>query len=154
MAYDFEITPTIHSEKVLTTRLGTTALPFADADKGKFVKLAAKSEYDLAAAGDTIEGVVTSYDGKADGFAIGGISRTGYVEVTLDGLQATPGTGAIAVGDYVVVGTVTPLGTKLPGPPRVVKATDQGAAASGPFKARLVQAEATSVGTVGVVELF
>jgi hypothetical protein len=43
----------------------------------------------------------------------------------LDGLQATPGTGAIAVGDYVVAGTATAKGTSVAGYPKVCKATNQ-----------------------------
>ena len=46
--------------------------------------------------------------------------------MTLDGLQATPGTGAIALGDYVVCGTVVAKGTSLAGAyPKVCKATTQ-----------------------------
>ena len=111
----------------------------------------------LAAAGDTIEGIISSSNypeqGTVDGFSIGGIYRTGYKEVTFDGLQATPGTGVVAIGDYVVTGTVTAKGTALPGVLKVTKATAQTA----PFKARVVslgKAGTGAVGTVGVVELF
>ena len=159
----FQISETIHSEKVHTVRLGTTGAgnQYGYEENGKAVKLSADSRYVLAAAGDTIEGIVSSSNypeqGTMDGYSIGGIFRTGYKEVTFDGLQATPGTGVVAVGDYVVVGTVTAKGTALPGPLKVTKATDQAVAKAAPFKARVVSqgsAGTGAVGTVGVVELF
>jgi len=42
-----------------------------------------------------------------------------------DGLEATPGTGTIAIGDYVVAGTATAKGTALTSFPKVCKATNQ-----------------------------
>lgn len=159
----FQITETIHSEKVKTVRLGTTGAgnQHGYEENGKAVKLSADSRYVLAAAGDTIEGIQQSSNwpeqGTMDGYSIGGIVSTGYKEVTFDGLQATPGTGTVAVGDYVVVGTVVAKGTALTGPLRVTKATDQAVAKAAPFKARVVSlgsAGTGTVGTVGVVELF
>lgn len=153
----FEIAETIYSERIDTVRLGTTGAgnQYDDKEVGKAVKLSGSSAYVLCAAGDAIEGVVTSVNvGTYDGFSIGGKVSRGYKSVTLDGLQATPGTGAIAVGDYVVVGTVVAKGTALSGPLKVCKATDQAAAKAAPYKARLVHATSTAVGTVGVVELF
>ena len=156
----FIMSETIHSEKVKTARLGTTGAgnQFADADVGKAVKLSGDSAYVLCAAGDPIEGVVSSVNlGLYDGFSIGGVVSTGYKAVTFDGLQATPGTGTVAVGDYVVTGTVVARGTALSTPLKVTKATDQAAAKAAPFKARVVSLGAAgtgAVGTVGIVELF
>lgn len=157
MATKFEITETIHSEKVKTVRLGATGTgnQYDDKEVGKAVKLTGASKYELCAAGDMIEGVVSSVNGGLyDGYSIGGIVSTGYKNVVLDGLQATPGTGAIAVGDYVVVGTVVAKGTALSAALKVCKATDQAAAKAAPIKARLVQASGTAVGSTGVIELF
>ena len=159
----FQITETIHSEKVKTVRLGATGAgnQYGYEENGKAVKLTADSRYVLAAAGDAIEGIQQSSNwpeqGTMDGYSIGGIVSTGYKEVTFDGLQATPGTGTVAVGDYVVVGTVVAKGTALTGPLRVTKATTQADAKTAPFKARVVSlgsAGSGAVGTVGVVELF
>lgn len=153
----FQITETIHSERVNTVRLGTTGAgnTYDDKEVGKAVKLSAASAYVLCAAGDPIEAYVSSVSGgTVDGYSLGGVIGKGYKAVTLDGLQATPGTGAIAIGDYVVVGTVVAKGTALSGALKVTKATDQAAAKAAPFKARLVQADATAVGTAGIVELL
>lgn len=159
----FQITETIHSEKVKTVRLGATGAgnQYGYEENGKAVKLTADSRYVLAVAGDAIEGIQQSSNwpeqGTMDGFSIGGIVSTGYKEVTFDGLQATPGTGVVAVGDYVVVGTVVAKGTALTGPLKVTKATTQADAKAAPFKARVVSlgsAGTGAVGTVGVVELF
>lgn len=153
----FEITETIAQEPVRTVRLGNTgsANLYGDTEVGKPVKLTADSRYVLCAAGDEIEGVVTSVNGGTfDGYSVGGIVTKGYKQVTLDGLQATPGTGAIAIGDYVVVGSVVAKDTALTEPMRVTKATDQAAAMAAPFKARLVAATSTAVDTVGVIEIL
>lgn len=156
----FRISETIHSEKVKTVRLGTAADVggrYGDADVGKAVKLVGESRYALCAAGDQIEGFISSVNlGTQDGFSVGGIVSTGYKEVTLDGIQLD-GTGAIAVGDYVVCGAVSAAGTALNAPLKVRKATEQGDAASGAHKARVVSlgdAGTGAVGTVGVIELF
>ena len=66
MAKKFEITETIHSEKIKTVRLAdgtytaSAANVYSDAEKGKAVKLSDDSRYVLCAVGDTIEGVITS----------------------------------------------------------------------------------------------
>lgn len=159
----FQITETIHSEKVRTVRLGNTGAgnQYGYEENGKALKLAGDSRYALAAAGDAIEGIQQSSNwpeqGTMDGYSIGGIVASGYKEVTFDGLQATPGTGAIAVGDYVVTGTVVAKGTSLSAPLKVTKATDQAAAKAAPFKARVVSlgtAGTGAVGTVGVIEMI
>lgn len=156
----FNIVETIYSEKVKTVRLGTTGAgnQYGHEEVGKAVKLSGESAYVLCAAGDPIEGIVSSSNypnqGTVDGFAIGGIISTGYKEVTFDGLQATPGTGVVAIGDYVLTGTVVAKGTALTAALKVTKATSQ---TPGAYKARVVslgQAGTGAVGTVGTVELF
>ena len=127
----------------------------ADADINKFVKLKGDSQYGLCAQGDEIEGfLVTAGENGgalADGFQLGTVQTEGRKLVTLDGLQATPGVGAVAVLDYVVAGTVSARGTKLPGPPKVCKAT--GAKDTLSFLWRVVSLKGTSaVGQLAVIE--
>lgn len=156
----FTITPTIHTEKVLTVRLGGNALAtrFNDSDVGKPVKLAAESQYSLCAAGDAIEGIVTSYDATLyDSFVLGGIVKSGYANAVAGGSQAA-GTGAIAVGDYVLAAAPSAVQTALATTYlKVVKATDQAAAATAAFKARVVSLGTAGSGAVGtniVIELL
>ena len=127
----------------------------AEADVNKLVKLVGDSRYGLCAVGDQIEGVleVAGDNQPQDGFAVGTVRTDHRLKVTLDGLQATPGTGAIAIGDYVVAGTVVARGTVQGSvPPKVCKAT----AAPGGLvhKWRLVSilSGTTAVGGVGVIE--
>lgn len=125
----FLLSETIHSYPVATARLGTTSVKHSQLENGKAVKLSTADNYVLCEAGDPIQGVQLTSNldnqGTVDGYAIGGVGSNGYKTVTFDGLQATPGTGTIAVGDFVVTGTVTALGTKLAGPLKVCKATNQ-----------------------------
>ncbi len=129
--------------------------PLTRLDNSKIVKLIADSQYGLAAVGNEIEGILEVADDIApqDGFNLGSVRDAigTRMEVTLDGLQATPGTGAILVGDYVVAGTVSARGTALPGPVKVCKAT---AAPTGlVFKWRVLSLKGTSaVGQLAVVE--
>jgi hypothetical protein len=128
----FLMSETIHSEKVKTARLGASGASnvYGDKEIGKAVKQTAESQFVLCVAGDPIEGFVSSVnDGTYDGFSIGGVCSTGYKNVTFDGLEATPGTGTIAVGDYVVAGTMVAKDTALSGPQKVTKATNQPGAA-------------------------
>ena len=157
----FLISETIHTYPVKTVRGGTTSAKHGYTENGKAVKLAGLDNYVLCAAGDAIEAVqVTSNfetQGTVDGYAIVGVSDKGYKAVTFDGLQATPGTGVVAAGDYVVTGTVVAAGTALTGSLKVTKATDQAAAKAAPYKARVVSlgvAGTGAVGTTGIVELF
>lgn len=157
----FLISETIHSEKVETVRGGTTSVKHGYKENGKAVKLSTLDNYVLAAAGDRIEAIqVTSNldtQGTVDGYAIIGVVGTGYKSVTFDGLQATPGTGVVAAGDYVVVGTVVAAGTALTGHLKVTKATDQAAASTAAYKARVVSlgTDGTgAVGTTGIIKLF
>lgn len=140
------IAPTIPMALAQMVRLGGTGTHFADVDEGKFVKLAAESEYDLCAAGDPIEGLVSSVEpATSAAFTIGGIVKSGAVFALADGIQATPGTGTIAVGDYVVCGTVTARGTDLMTFPKVCKATNQpGAVITVAADANADSAEATA----------
>lgn len=115
---------------VVTARLGAgtgSANYVDDKEIGKLVKLVGDSQYNLCAAGDQIEGQIAAVETyTADDYSIGSVQPEGRMRVTLDGLQATPGTGAIALGDYVVCGTVVAKGTSLAGAyPKVCKATTQ-----------------------------
>lgn len=124
----FKMQPNVETE-VITARLGAgsgSANYVTDVEIGKAVKLVGDSQYNLCAAGDQIEGFITAVETyTADDFSIGSVMTEGRHRVMLDGLQATPGTGAIAVGDYVVAGTATAKGTSVAGYPKVCKATTQ-----------------------------
>lgn len=143
----FQMKPLIGA-KGTTVRLGAGINPgdrFNDKEAGKLVKFAGDSRYDLAAAGDAIEARVIAVDtATTDGYSTGSIDQyvggdNRFMTVLLDGLQATPGVGNVAVGDMVVVGTVVAKGTALPDPgPKVCKATDQAAAKAGKAAWRVV----------------
>jgi hypothetical protein len=144
----FLIKETIPTE-AKSMRLGASATAtdrLKDADVGKFVKLVAESQYDLAEAGDAIEAYVTSLEtSTVDGFAFGGICNTvgAYKEVTFD--------DTAAIGDYVEVGVVSARGTPLAGPPHVQVADS----ATVPFAWRVVSLGAAgtgAAGTIGVIE--
>lgn len=114
-----------------TARLGAgsgAANNVTDKEVGKPVKLVGDSRYDLCAAGDPIDRFIVSMEAATlDGFSIGSVMGNvgDRKEVTFDGLEATPGTGTIAVGDYVVCGTAVAKDTALSGAPKVCKATNQ-----------------------------
>jgi hypothetical protein len=114
-------------EDGVAVRLGASGGKFTTLDANKFVKLAAESMYDLCAAGDAIEAVVLAVEtAPSANQTIGTIIDDGIMFVNADGLQATPGTGVLAVGDFVVCGTVTAKNTAIAGGlPKVCKATDQ-----------------------------
>lgn len=159
MAAKFLIKETILASTPKTVRLGAgtgSANNVDDKERGKAVKLVGDSRYDLCAAGDPLEAFITSVEvATADGYTIGGVADEGYKEVTFDGLQATAGTGVIAIGDYVLAGTAVAKGTALTTAQKVVKATDQAAAKAAPFAWRVVSlgsAGTGAVGTVGVIE--
>ena len=140
----------------ITTRLGAgtgAANNVTDKEVGKIVKLVGESRYNLAVVGDQIEGFITAVESATlDGYTIGSVQRKDRKTVTFDGLQATPGTGVVAVGDYVVSGTVVAKDTALSAPVKVCKATTQ----TGMYFAwRVVSLGASgtgAVGTVGVIE--
>ena len=101
----FLITPTTQNQITVTARLGGNAAGTRanDNDVGKGVKLVGDSNYGLLAAADAIEGVITSVEtGVYDGYSLGGVQTKGYLNATAYGLQATPGVGAITVGQYVL----------------------------------------------------
>ena len=156
MARSHFIKPTAPTKASITTRLGATgsANNLSDLDEGKIVKLSGESAYSLAVAGDEIEGVITSVESATqNGFSIGGVTVDfDLMHVVFDGLQGTPGTGVVAVGDYVVAGTITAKGTVLTSFPKVCKATGAGTTLN--HKIRVVSlgtAGTGAVGTAGVV---
>ena len=158
----FLITPTTQNQITVTARLGGNAAGTRanDNDVGKGVKLVGDSNYGLLSAADAIEGVITSVEtGVYDGYALGGVQTKGYLNATAYGLQATPGTGAITVGQYVLaaapaaIQTAETLSTTM----RVVSATTQATAATAAFKARVVSLGPVGTGAVGtaiVIELL
>ena len=109
------------------TQDGTKANHLVDDDKGKFVSLTADSEYALSAVEAQIEGCVVAIEpATQDGYTIGSVKTDDRMVAICDGLQATPGTGTIVLGDYVVVGTPVAAGTALTVTgPKVCKATSQ-----------------------------
>jgi hypothetical protein len=147
-------------QEVVTARLGAGSGPanvLTDADNGKLVKLAGESRYNLCAVGEEIEGRIVAVNAATlDGFSIGSVQKNQRFTVTFDGLQATPGTGTIAVNDYVVCGTPLAKGTALAllGSPKVCKAT--AAASALVHKWRVISlgnAGTGAVGTTGLIEL-
>ena len=158
----FLITPTTQNQITVTARLGANALATRanDNDVGKGVKLVGESNYGLLAAADAIEGVITSVEtGVYDGYSLGGVQTKGYIDATAYGLQATPGTGAITVGQYVLAAAPAAIQVKetLSTTLRVVSATNQATAATAAFKARVVSLGPVGTGAVGtaiVIELL
>lgn len=147
------IKPTALENAVIACRLGTSASDnYTSADVGKCAKLVAESAFGLSAAGDDIEGFITSIEGTQEGWTVGGVQPRDMAYATFDGLQATPGTGTIAVGDYVVTGTVVAKGTYLGATyAKVCKATTP---ANSVYKWRVMSlgtAGTGAVGTVGVI---
>jgi hypothetical protein len=142
------IAPTSPMETALTVRLGTTGAKFKDTDIGKFVKLAAESQFNLCAVGDQIEGLVAAVEtASSAGFSIGSIVDDGQFNVTFDGLQGTPGTGVVAIGDYVVCGTPVALNTAMTVFPKVCTATAAGNTLN--YKWRVVSLGTAGTGAVG-----
>ena len=158
----FLITPTTQNQITVTARLGGNAAGTRanDNDVGKGVKLVGDSNYGLLSAADAIEGVITSVEtGIYDGYSLGGVQSKGYIDATAYGLQATPGTGAITVGQYVLAAAPAAIQVKetLSTTLRVVSATNQATAATAAFKARVVSLGPVGTGAVGtaiVIELF
>lgn len=158
----FLITPTTQNQITVTARLGGNAAGTRanDNDVGKGVKLVGDSNYGLLSAADAIEGVITSVEtGVYDGYSLGGVQTKGYIDATAYGLQATPGTGAITVGQYVLAAAPAAIQVKetLSTTLRVVSATNQATAATAAFKARVVSLGPVGTGAVGtaiVIELL
>ena len=154
----FQFQELVDGARHISARLGSAADVagrVSDAEVGKFFKLAGESRYDLCAVGDQIEGRLAAYEpATMDGFSFGSIQIEGRFYVTFDGLQATPGTGTLAIGDYVVCGTPAAKGTKLTAPAKVCKAAAAGSSLN--FKWRVVSLGAAgtgAVGTTGLIEL-
>jgi hypothetical protein len=124
----FKVGPVVPKGAVDTYRLGTAANANGqqtDKETGKFQKLVGDSRYALCAAGDPIEGIqIAVAAATQDGFSLGSVQTGGRVNALCEGKQAD-GEGDIAVGDYVVCGTIVAKGTALTGPPKVRKATYQ-----------------------------
>lgn len=150
-------------QKLQTARLGSasgTANNLADVDQYKFVNLIGESLYNLTAVGGAIEAQIRSIEfAPSGGFSVGSIFRGesgDMLFVTANGLQATPGTGTMAIGDRVVVGTPAAKGVALTAYPAVCTATVQPGATPGTFAATGAQILAVlnswrvvSLGTVG-----
>ena len=158
----FLITPTTQNQVTVTARIGGNAAGTRcnDNDVGKGVKLVGDSNYGLLSAGDAIEGVITSAEtGIYDGYTLGGVQSKGYINATAYGLQATPGTGAITVGQYVLAAApaAVQVAETLSSTIRVVSATNQATAATAAFKARVVSLGPVGTGAVGtaiVIEML
>lgn len=150
MAKSHFISPTVPDKAAIAVRLGagnSEAQRLDYREVGKIVKLAGESRYDLAAVGNDIEGVIYAVElAPQDGFTIGSVLDEGRMRVTFDGLQASPGTGTVAVGDVVVTGTPVAKGTALTGYPKVCKATTPDNVV---FKWRVVSLGAAGSGAVG-----
>lgn len=155
MARSHFIKPTAPVEISIAVRLGPASSAYTDKEEGKIVKLAGESQYNLAVAGDEIEGIVTSVETAPQNlFSIAGVNVAfPQALVVFDGLQATPGTGVVAIGDYVVAGSITAAGTALTSYPLVCKATAAGNTLNHKFRVvSLGTAGSGAVGKVGVIQ--
>jgi len=117
------------SADAITVRLGAgtgSSNHVTITEVGKPVKLIAESRFGLCVAGDPIQAFVAAVESfTQDDYSIGSVVQEGFKEVTFDGLQATPGTGTVDLGDFVVTGTVVAKGTALSAAAKVTKATVQ-----------------------------
>lgn len=156
MAKQHYFLPTGATPKIVPVRLGAgtgSANQLSTKDEGKLIKLAGESRYDLCVAGDAIEGVIYAVEpSPSQGFSVGGRFNEGAIFAIADGLQATPGTGVLAVGDYVVAGSITAKGTPLASYPKVCKATSQTPGAHSWRVMSLTQVGTGAVGTAVVIE--
>jgi hypothetical protein len=127
MARKFFYGPTAPASASITSRLGVQGTPYNDTEIGKLVKESGDSGHVLCAAGDQIAGVISGVQtATADGYTIGGVNKADRIVALADGLQATPGTGTLAIGDQVVASSNNPaLGTALATYPKVCKSTIQ-----------------------------
>lgn len=150
MALNHFIKPTAPDVPWQSVRLGAGSGSSNQVDSlenNKFVKLVAESRYNLCAVGDAIEAQIQAVElAPQNDFSIGSILSHGLMYATADGLQGTPGTGTIAVGDLVVCGTVVAKGTALTAHPKVCKATSQAAVL---FNWRVVSLGTVGTGAVG-----
>jgi hypothetical protein len=96
------------TENVITVKLGTVGAQFSDADRGKPVKLTGPATFGLCAAGDQIEGYVSSISNfTADGLTVGAVR---YIEPG-NKKEAIIAAGGWAIGNYVVADAQAALGT-------------------------------------------
>lgn len=113
----FIMTEIVDLGRVITARIGAgtgAANNVDDREVGKFVKLVGDSRFDLCQVGNEIEGRLAGVEvATQDGYTIGSVQTHQRFEVTFDGLQATPGTGTVAIGDYVVCGTPVAKGIAM-----------------------------------------
>jgi hypothetical protein len=113
---------------VVSAALGTAAnAKFVAADVGKPVKLGAAQNYVLCSAGDQIEGFVQALDAFTvnDGFSFGAVLRNTRITAKVDAAQAS----TLTIGEYVVAGASSALGTNDPYP--LVKQVADAALADG-----------------------
>lgn len=128
MARDHYIAPTAPTADAIAVRLGASgaANNLTTAEVGKFAKLTAESGYDLCAVGNKIEAVIFAVElAPQNQFTVGSVVVEGRINVTFDGLEATPGVGVVTLGSYVVTGTPVAKDTALTAYPAVCKATNQ-----------------------------
>ncbi len=108
---DFVFTPLvgIDEQGIIATALGGTSTKFADADRGKPVKLSTANNYVLCAQGDAIEGIVVSISPETvnGGYSFGSIQTEGRIYAKVGASQ----TGALTIGEFAVAETPTALGT-------------------------------------------
>lgn len=157
MALTLYISPSVPTADATPVRLGAgtgASNNLTTAEEGKFAKLVGESRFNLCAVGDEIESVISAVElATQSGYTVGGVVDEGILNVTFDGLQATPGVGVVAIGDYVVCGTPVAKDTALTVPPRVCKATAAGNTLN--FKWRVVSlgtAGTGAVSTTGVIQ--
>lgn len=129
------------TENVITVNLGTVGTPLTDADRGKPVKLVGDAQFDICAAGDQIEGYVSSISNfTANGMTVGAVR---YIEPG-NKKEAMIATAGWAIGNYVLADAQAARGTyndvnQFPRP-KVKLTADQAAAtiAALTFKLRIV----------------
>lgn len=126
MARKFFYGPTVPAAAPITSRLGVQGTPYNDTEVGKLVKESGDSGHALCALGDQIAGqIIGVHVATADGYTIGSVNKADRIVALADGIQATPGTGTVAVGDQVVCSTPVALNSALASYPKVCKSTIQ-----------------------------
>lgn len=109
---DFQFTLLVNDPPatILSAALGTGANAFTSAaDLGKGVKLGTSQNYVQVAAGDEVEGIVTSVEPYTvnDGFTFGGVQTDRRIEAVVGVSQV----GALAIGALVVADIPIALNT-------------------------------------------
>lgn len=96
---------------VISAALGASSgAKLVENDIGKPVKLSTANNYIVCSADDEIEGFVKALESFTvnDGFSFGSVLRDTRVTAKVDAAQS----GTLTVGEYVVAGTSSALGTK------------------------------------------